>query len=128
MAGNEPEQEQRLPASARRSMLLGAIAGATLVALPAALLGALIRELAHPAVILAFVLFGAVLGAYAWGVVAYERDHDVDEPSAGYRDGVLAEADLEPGPAADDSAEPGLRWLLRRRAASFLKLPLNPWI
>jgi hypothetical protein len=77
----------------KRAILAGAVAGAVVVALLAVGLGELVRDLAHPAVVIAFLLLGAVLGAYAAGVVAYERVRKLDEPSAAYRDGILAEPD-----------------------------------
>jgi len=117
-------------AGKRLDLIFGAIVGAALVGLLTALLGALVHELAHPVVIVMFVVLGAVLGAFAWGSVAYEREHEVDEPSADYREGVLAERSAEPGEHDAEPAErePGLTWFLRHRTQSLLRLPLTPWI
>jgi hypothetical protein len=113
----------------QRNLTMGAVAGAAAVATLGVAVGALLGELAHPAVIVGFGLFGAVLGAYAAGALAYERERERDgpDPTAGYSEGVLAEREAEEAKAAEP-AEDGLVWLARRRAASFLKLPLNPWI
>ena len=113
-----------------RTLIVGGAAGAVLVGLLAGALGELLRDLAHPAVLIAFILFGAVLGAFAWGAVAYERDRELPAPSARYREGILAERELEGEPEPEPAAEPrsGLLWLLRNRAQRLLKLPLNPWI
>ncbi len=111
----------------KRNLILGAVVGAALVAILAVIVGELLRELAHPAVIGVFALFGAILGAYAAGAVAYDRERAAQEPTAGYPEGAFAEPEAE-GTAADEPPEDGLVWLARRRAASFLKLPLTPWI
>jgi hypothetical protein len=83
----------------RLNLIVGAVAGAALVAGLAALLGALIRDLAHPAIVIAFGVFGAIFGAYAAGAVAYDRRRARLEPTAEYREGVLAELEYEPAEA-----------------------------
>jgi hypothetical protein len=110
-----------------RNLIMGAIAGAAAVAILGVAVGALLGELAHPAVIVGFGLFGAVLGAYAAGALAYERQRGGLDPTAGYSEGVLAEREAEEAKSAEPTQD-GLVWLARRRAASFLKLPLTPWI
>jgi hypothetical protein len=81
-----------------------------LVAVIAGVLGALIRGLAHPLVLLGFAAFGAILGAFAWGLTAYEQEH------------------TSPDAHEDDHQPSGLGWLWHRHAASFARLPLTPWI
>jgi hypothetical protein len=115
----------------QRNLITGAVLGAALVAFLAVLFGELLRELAHPSVIAVFALFGAILGAYAAGAVAYDRERAAMEPTAGYPEGAFAAAETGLDEADPDEHEPptgGLVWLARRRAASLLKLPLNPWI
>ena len=116
----------------RRNLIMGAVLGAALVALLAVLFGELLRELAHPAVIAVFALFGAILGAYAAGAVAYDRERAAMEPTAGYPEGAFATGEAggldEPDSEMENEREGGLLWLARRRAASLLKLPLNPWV
>jgi hypothetical protein len=107
-------------------LIIGAIAGAVLVAALTLGLGSALREVAHPAVIVAIVAFGAILGAFAAGAIAYEREHEAPTPTAAYSEGALAER--EPDAEADAPARDGLLWLARRRLGSLLKLPLNPWI
>jgi len=77
----------------RWQLVLGAVAGAALVATLAVVFGELLRDLVHPAVILAFVLLGGVLGAYAGGALAYDRERMVADPTSGYRIGVFSESD-----------------------------------
>jgi hypothetical protein len=119
MAGIEPETEGKAPTPALRCAGFGAIAGAILVAIPALFLGGLVRDLAGPEVIVGFVVLGAVLGAYAWGAVAYDRRR-TEEPWF---------TELEPVDAAEDEdkSETGVRWPLRERAQSLLRLPFARW-
>jgi uncharacterized membrane protein len=116
----------------RRNLITGAVLGAALVAVLAVLFGELLQEPAHPLVIAVFALFGAFLGAYAAGAVAYDRERAAMEPTAGYSDGAFASAEAdgldEPEAEEQEKREGGLVWLARRRAASLLKLPLNPWV
>ena len=67
-------------AGKRLNLIWGAVIGAALVAIPTILIGRLLEEPAHPAVVAAFALFGAVLGVYAWGVVAYQWERDTELP------------------------------------------------
>jgi hypothetical protein len=88
----------------RRNLIAGAVVGAVLVALIAGALGEALRDLASPGIMVGFIALGAVLGAYAWGIVAYQREHEDLEPTAAYRAGILAELDPEPEP--DTTAPP----------------------
>jgi hypothetical protein len=65
----------------RWHLILGAVAGAALVALLASLFGELIRDLAHPGVVVACALFGGVLGAYAAGAIALDRARMAETPA-----------------------------------------------
>ena len=97
----------------------GAVSGALIVVVLAGSLGALIEGVAHPIALLGFAVLGAVLGAYAWSVVAYEHEHTSPQMSG--------PAELPAGPEAERRPS-GLGWLWRKHAASFARLPLSPWI
>ena len=54
-------------------LLLGAVAGATLVVGMVAALGGVIEGLAALPVLAVFAIAGAIFGALAWGAVSYDR-------------------------------------------------------
>jgi uncharacterized protein YcfJ len=79
MAGQDSAEETARRPS-RSTMIAGAIGGAVLVALLAGLLGELVRGLAHPVVLIGFAFAGAVLGAYASGIVSLEYRSEDTRP------------------------------------------------
>ncbi len=79
----------------RFKLLMGAVAGAIIVATLVIVFRELLRDLAHPAVVVVFAAFGAVMGAYAAGAVAYDGERITADPDSSYRVGALAEREAD---------------------------------